>query len=578
MKKLGIYLKDYTKESVLAPLFKLLEALFDLFVPVVIARIINEGITLHNPDILYQQFALLIGLALMGLLCSIVAQYFAAKASVGFTTKLRQALFDHIQSFSYAEMDKVGVDTLITRLTSDANQVQNGLNLALRLLLRSPFIVFGSMIMAFTINVKAAVIFAVVIPLLCLVVFAIMLISIPLFKKVQKELDRLLTITRENLTGMRVIRAFRLEQQEVKEFDAQNEALTKQNELVGRLSACMNPATYVLINLATVVLIYVGALQVSYGTMLQGDVVALYNYMAQIVVELIKMASLIITIDKSIACAERIQSVLDIEPCITYPATTAEETEDTYAICFDHVRFAYEGSKEDSLEDISFAIEEGKTLGIIGPTGCGKSTCVELIPRFYDVTQGKVTVLGKNVKNYSQKDLMELIGSVPQKAVVFQGTIRDNLKLGNEQATDEELWKALQIAQAKSVVEEKEGQLDYVIEQGGKNLSGGQKQRLTIARALVKDPRILILDDSASALDFATDAALRKALHSLKKTTVLVSQRISTIRSADLIVVLEDGKLKGKGTHEELMQSCPTYQDIYYSQYPEEKKEVSAHA
>lgn len=577
MKKLKIYLKDYKKETILAPLFKLLEALFDLFVPVVVARMINQGIAVKNTSFLFQQFGLLIVLALAGLACSIVAQYFAAKASVGFTTKLKQAVFDHIQKFSYAEMDRIGVDTLITRLTSDANQVQSGLNLALRLLLRSPFIVFGSMIMAFTINVKAAIIFAVVIPLLCLVVFAIMLASIPLFKIVQKELDHLLSITRENLTGIRVIRAFRLEQKEVQEFDEQNNQLTRQNEKVGRLSALMNPATYVLINLATVVLIYTGALQVSYGTMLQGDVVALYNYMAQIVVELVKMASLIITIDKSIACAERIQSVLEIQPGLSYPEKTEDTTEKQNAIAFDHVYFQYAGSKEDSLEDITFSLSEGKTLGIIGPTGCGKSTLVQLIPRFYEATSGEVYVLGKNVRNYTQKDLTDCIGIVPQKAVVFQGSIRDNLKLGNDKATDEALWKALDIAQASDVVKEKQGGLEYVIEQGGKNLSGGQKQRLTIARALVKNPQILILDDSASALDFATDAALRQALHTLHKTTVLVSQRISTVRSADEILVLEDGKLKGTGTHEELMKSCATYQDIYYSQYPEERKGAENH-
>lgn len=504
------------------------------------------------------------------MLCSFTAQYFAAKAAIGFTTDLRQSLFDHIQSLSYKELDTLGTDTLITRITSDCNQIQNGLNLALRLLLRSPFIVFGAMIAAFTINVKMAFIFVITIILLLIVVFGIMLISIPLFKKVQKKLDKILSLTRENLTGVRVIRAFRKEEAEVSEFEKQNREFTKMNEFVGKISAAMNPATYIIINIATVILIQKGALQVSLGTLSQGEVVALYNYMAQIVVELIKMASLIITIDKSIACAERVQSILDVNTSITYPQTTPL-SQSHNAITFSHVSFQYEGASENAIEDISFSLQKGQTLGIIGATGSGKSTLVNLIPRFYDAQSGEITIAGTPIQQYTKQDLSDKIGIVPQKTVLFAGTIRENMKLGNENASDKEIWDALACAQAKDVVESKENQLDAKIEQSGRNLSGGQKQRLTIARALVKKPEILILDDSASALDFATDAKLRNAISKLNMTTVIVSQRTSSLMHADSILVLEDGKLVGKGNHEQLMKNCHIYQEIHYSQFPEEK-------
>ncbi len=570
MKKMLIYLRDYKKEAILAPLFKMLEALFDLFVPLVVSRMINQGVLEGNSSVLTQGFLTLILLAAVGLVCSFTAQYFSAKASVGFTTKLRQAIFDHIQSMSHENLDSVGTNTLITRLTSDCLQVQNGLNLALRLLMRSPFIVFGAMIMAFTINVRAAIIFVIIIPILIIVVFAIMLASIPMFKKVQQGLDHLLSLTRENLTGVRVIRAFRREQDQISAFDESNDLYTKMNEKVGRLSALMNPVTYVLINIATIILIQSGAVQVNLGNLLQGDVVALYNYMAQIVVELIKLANLLITIDKSIACTERIQSVLDIENTMTYPEHSATRSNEI-AIAFDHVSFTYHGSSETALEDITFSIEQGKTLGIIGPTGSGKSTLVQLITRSYDSSPGTVSLFGNDIKEYTKEDIVNVFGVVPQRAVLFKGSVRENMQYGNENASDEQIWNALEKAQAKDVIEQKEGKLDFQIEQAGRNLSGGQKQRLTIARALVKNPEILILDDSSSALDFATDANLRKAIHQLNTTTVMISQRTSTIRNADLILVLEDGKLIGKGTHEELMQSCHSYQETYYSQFPEEK-------
>lgn len=570
MKKLFVYLKNYKKESILAPMFKLLEAFFDLLTPILIANIINTGIKNSDSTYILQQFLLLIGLACVGMACSITAQYFAAKSAVGFTTDLRQALFDHIQSLSYSELDTIGTDTLITRLTSDCNQIQNGLNLALRLLLRSPFIVFGAMIAAFMINFKIALIFLVTIIILLIVVFSIMLISIPLFKKVQKGLDKVLSLTRENLTGVRVIRAFRKEENEVKEFDHENQVYTKTNEFVGKISALMNPLTYVIINIATIILIQQGAIQVNLGNLAQGDVVALYNYMAQIVVELIKLASLIITIDKSIACADRVQNVFEIHSSITYP-TQSQTNDSDCAIQFDHVSFRYAGASENSLNDISFTLNKGQTLGIIGATGAGKSTLVNLIPRFYDASEGEVLIDGSPIQQYKKDDLFQKISIVPQKAVLFKGTIRENMKLGNENATDEEIWKALEISQAKEVVEEKEGQLDCMIEQNGRNLSGGQRQRLTIARAFVKNPEIILLDDSASALDFATDARLRTAISKTNITTVIVSQRTSSIKHADVILVLDDGNLVGKGTHEELMKDCHIYQEIYYSQFPEEK-------
>lgn len=571
MKKIAVFLKDYKKESILAPLFKLLEALFDLFVPIVIANIINYGIENKDFDYILKEFLILILMAIIGLLCSIVAQYFAAKASVGFTAKLRQALFDHIGTLTYKELDKVGSDTLITRMTSDTNQIQNGLNLALRLLLRSPFVVFGAMIMAFTIDFKCALIFAVVIPLLCLAVFFIMLKSIPLFKRVQKNLDILLSKTKENLLGIRVIRAFRIEDKEVLEFNNQNDLLTKENEKVGRLSALLNPITYVLINMATVVLIYVGAIEVNLSSIARGDVVALYNYMAQIVVELVKMASLIITIDKSLACASRVEKILAIKPDMEYREDVVLNDNDEVALSFKNVSFAYEGSPVNCLNNINFSLKKGETLGIIGPIGCGKTTLINLIPRFYDALSGEVFVDGINVRDYPRGELLNKISIVPQKAVLFRASVRDNLKVADNDASDDRLWKALEVAQAREIIENKDGKLDFLIEQNGKNLSGGQRQRMTIARALVKDSEILILDDSASALDLATDAALRKALSKLNKTIINVSQRISTIKSADKILVLEDGNMVGFGSHKELMNSCDTYKEIYYSQFPKEE-------
>ena len=572
MKNMFSYLKEYRKESILAPLFKLLEALFDLFVPLVIADIINNGVGNNDFNYVLKEFGLLILLALIGLGCSIMAQFFAAKASVGFTTKIRQALFDHIQDLSYRELDEVGQDTLITRLTSDTNQIQNGLNLALRLLLRSPFIVFGAMIMAFTINVKCAIIFAIVIPLLCLVVFFIMIKSIPLFKKVQKALDGLLSKTRENLTGIRVIRAFRIEDKVVDEFKNQNKLLTSENEKVGFLSALTNPLTYVLINIATVILIYTGTIEVRLGSLSQGDVVALYNYMAQIVTELIKMANLIINIDKSIACMSRVNKVLAIEPSMKYSSDSSNMNlnSDSF-IEFRDVTFTYAGSKEPCLSNISFKLKKGEMLGIIGPTGCGKTSLVNLIPRFYDVDSGLVLINGKDVKEYSKQELGDIVSIVPQKAALFKDSIANNLRVGKKDATKEEMWKALEVAQAKEIVEGKDGELEHLIEQGAKNLSGGQRQRLTIARALIKDSDILILDDSFSALDFATEAKLRRGIASLKKTVINVSQRASTIKSADKILVLDDGNMVGFGSHDELMKNCEMYKEIYYSQYPEER-------
>ena len=576
MERFKLYLKEFKKESILAPLFKLLEALFDLFVPLVIADIINNGVGNNDFNYVLKEFGLLILLALIGLGCSIVAQYFAAKASVGFTTKIRQALFDHIQDLSYRELDEVGQDTLITRLTSDTNQIQNGLNLALRLLLRSPFIVFGAMIMAFTINVKCAIIFAVVIPLLCLVVFFIMIKSIPLFKRVQKALDGLLSKTRENLTGIRVIRAFRIENKVVKEFKDQNKLLTSENERVGFLSALTNPLTYVLINIATVILIYTGTIEVRLGTLSQGDVVALYNYMAQIVTELIKMANLIINIDKSIACMSRVNKVLDIKPSMEYLCSNSQCCSNINScsnpyIEFKDVTFTYAGSKEPCLSNISFKLNKGEMLGIIGPTGCGKTSLVNLISRFYDVDSGFVLINGRDVREYSKQELGDMVSIVPQKAALFKDTIANNLRVGKKDATEEEMWAALEIAQAKEIVEGKDKGLEHLIEQGAKNLSGGQRQRLTIARALIKDSDILILDDSFSALDFATEAKLRRGIASLKKTVINVSQRASTIKSADKILVLDDGNMVGFGSHDELMNSCEMYKEIYYSQYPEER-------
>ena len=575
MKNLSGYLKRYAMESVLAPLFKLLEVILDLMVPLVVARMINIGVAGNDRAYMVQCFGILIGMALLGLAASITAQFFAAKASTGFAADLRQAVFDHIQGFSFTELDTLGADTMITRLTDDINQVQTGVNMGLRLLLRSPFVVLGAMVMAFTIDVKCAWIFAGAIPVLFLVVFAIMLVSIPLFKKAQSALDRVTCLTRENLTGVRVIRAFCREGQSVREFDESSRYLTKLNEFVGRISALLNPLTYVLINIAAVILIDRAAIEVSIGGIAQGDVVALNNYMLQITVELIKLASLIITLNKSVACAGRVSSVLAQPASMAYPAESVKPAEDAQdAVCFDHVGFTYKNAGAPSLTNVSFRAKKGQTIGIIGGTGSGKSTLVSLIPRFYDPQQGTVALDGEDARNYTRETLCEKVGVVQQRAVLFQGTIRDNLRWGNENADDAALWEALEAAQAKEVVEAKPGQLDFQLEQGGRNLSGGQKQRLSIARALVKKPEILILDDSSSALDFATDAALRRSIRNLgyDVTTFLVSQRIACIRQADQILVLDNGSLAGVGTHEQLLESCPLYQEIFDSQFPGERK------
>ena len=575
MKKLASYLKRYTKESILAPLFKLLEVVFDLMVPLVVARMINIGVAGNDRGYMVRCFLILILMALLGLAASITAQFFAAKACTGFAADLRQAVFDHIQGFSFTELDTLGADTMITRLTDDINQVQTGVNMGLRLLLRSPFVVFGAMIMAFTIDVSCAWVFAVVIPVLFVAVFAIMLSSIPLYRKAQSALDRVTCLTRENLTGVRVIRAFCREDHSVREFDESSQALTKLNEFVGKISALLNPLTYVLINLAAVVLIDRAALRVNIGSIAQGDVVALNNYMLQITVELIKLASLIITLTKSMACAGRVAGVLEQPTSMTYPEKDAQPRENgDEAVRFDRVNFTYRNAGAPSLTDISFCAGKGQTVGIIGGTGSGKSTLISLIPRFYDAASGTVCLDGCNVKEYTQQALCRKVAVVQQRSVLFQGTIRDNLRWGNENASDEELWQALEVAQAREIVEGKEGQLDFRLEQGGRNLSGGQKQRLSIARALVKKPEILILDDSSSALDFATDAALRSAIHGLGGgvTTFLVSQRIACIRQADQILVLDNGSLAGVGTHEELLERCGLYQEIFDSQFPGERE------
>ena len=573
MKNLSVYLKRYTAQSILAPLFKLLEVVFDLLVPLVVARMINLGVGNNDRGVLTQCFFILIGMALLGLACSVTAQFFAARASTGFAADLRQAVFDHIQRFSFTELDTLGADTMITRLTTDINQVQTGVNMGLRLLLRSPFVVFGALVMAFTINTKCALIFAAAIPVLLIVVFAIMLVSIPLFKKSQAALDRVTCLTRENLTGVRVIRAFCRERQSVEEFDGSNQALTRLNEFVGRISALLNPLTYVLINIAAVFLIDRAAVQVNIGNIAQGDVVALNNYMLQIIVELIKLASLIITLTKSLACAGRVSAVLAQEPSMTYADQEAPQGSGENAVSFDHVTFTYQNAGAPSLTDISFQAKKGQTIGIIGGTGSGKSTLVSLIPRFYDPQEGTICLNGVNVMDESRAALCGKVGVVQQRAVLFQGSIRDNLRWGNENASDSALWEALTAAQAKEVVEGKPGQLDFQLEQGGRNLSGGQKQRLSIARALVKKPEVLILDDSSSALDFATDAALRKSIRNLgyPVTIFLVSQRIACIQQADQILVLDNGHLADCGTHEALLKDCKLYQEIFDSQFPGER-------
>lgn len=574
MKKLLYFMKDYKKESVLAPLFKMLEAFFELFVPLVVASIIDDGIVPKDSGHIIRMCLLLLVLAAVGLTCSITAQYFAAKSAVGAATGIRYELFTHIQTLGYEEMDMVGTSTLITRMTSDINQVQNGINLVLRLFLRSPFIVFGAMIMAFTIDVKAAMIFVVAIILLSIVVFGVMFITKPLYKKVQSRLDTILGTTRENLTGVRVIRAFHQEQAEYNKFLAENEELTSLQKFAGKISGLTNPLTFIIINFAILVLIHTDAVRVSLGTLSQGQVVALYNYMSQILVELIKLANLIISVTKAMACFNRIQDVFHIEPSMKEGTkTVAAAGNTTPAVEFKNVSFTYAGGGDHAVENISFKAMPGQTIGIIGGTGSGKSTLVNLIPRFYDVSEGEVDIAGKNIQDYTYGSLRNTISVVPQKAQLFAGTIRDNLTFGCPDATEEQIEEALAISQAKEFVDTKEGRLDAKIEQGGKNLSGGQRQRLTLARALVPQSDILIMDDSASALDYATDARLRKAIQDMKRkpTVFIVSQRTSSIQNADMILVLDDGKIAGQGTHEQLLKSCNIYREIYETQFKKEE-------
>ncbi len=574
MSKLLKYLKNYKLESILGPLFKLLEASFELLVPLVMAKVIDVGIRSQNLPYILKMGGWLVLLGIIGLICSITAQYFAAKAAAGFGTSLRNDLFAHINRLSYREIDTIGTATLITRMTSDANQVQSGVNLFLRLFLRSPFVVFGAMLMAFAINVRAAMVFAVTIPALSIVIFGIMLLSMPLYKKVQKQLDQVLLAVRENLGGVRVIRAFDRQEEEIHRFDRENDFLVRLQVFVGKISALMNPLTYAIINLGIIVLIQTGAGQVQNGIITQGELVALVNYMSQILVELVKLANLIITISKALACANRINSVFELKPGIVETIHEKVSGNDRAPMVeFDRVHFAYEGAKEGALNGISFQSMKGETIGIIGGTGSGKTTLVNLIPRFYDVTEGTLRVSGEDVKKYPLGQLRELVGIVPQKAVLFKGTLRENMQWGKKDATDEEIYQALSIAQAKDFVEEKGEGLGFLIQAGGKNLSGGQRQRLTIARALVKNPSILIMDDSASALDFTTDAKLRKAIKEGTKdmTVFIVSQRASTIKNADRIVVLDDGEMAGCGTHKELLTSCEVYREICLSQLSEKE-------
>lgn len=586
MKSLLIYLKNYKKESVLAPLFKMLEASFELLVPLVMAAVIDVGIANKDEPYIIKMCLVLIALGLIGLVCSITAQYFSAKAASGFGTGVRHALFRHIQNFTFTEMDTIGSSTLITRLTSDINQTQSGVNLVLRLFLRSPFIVFGAMIMAFTVDIQAALVFVVVIPVLSVIVFGIMLVTMPLYRKVQSHLDSVLLTTRENLAGVRVIRAFNKEQEERERFEKENQALTDAQKFVGRISGLMNPLTYVIVNGGIIALIYVGAVRVNIGDLSQGEVVALVNYMSQILTELVKLANLIITVTKAVACGNRIGNILKIQPdmkegnrilsneeiCPDTAKDGGRSVKEIPSVEFDHASLTYKGASGESLTDITFCAMRGQTIGIIGGTGSGKSSLVNLIPRFYDVTNGQIRIFGNDIRDYKIESLRSRIGVVLQKAVLFKGTIAENLRWGNESASDDELEEALEISQAKEFVDQKPGRLEFQIEQGGRNLSGGQKQRLTIARALVRKPDILILDDSASALDFATDAALRSAIRSMKgnPTVFIVSQRASSVQYADQIIVLDDGEAAGIGTHEELLASCPAYQEIYYSQFPKE--------
>lgn len=578
MKRLMMYLKDYKKESILAPLFKLLEAFFELLVPLVMANIIDYGISNRNMGYIGKMGLLLLLLGVVGLASSITAQFFAAKAAVGFSTQLRQALFDHIEDLSFTDIDKAGTSTMITRMTSDVNQVQSGINMTLRLFLRSPIIVFGAMIMAFTIDVKCALIFVVAIPLLSVVVFGIILSTIPMYKKVQSKLDQVLGITRENLTGVRVIRAFHQEAKEADRFRENNEALSAMQIFVGKISACMNPVTYIIVNGAIIALIYTGAVQVNIGNLSQGEVVAIINYMNQILVELVKLANLIVTMTKALACAERVASVFDIGADAAYVEAQDQKLADKVDksapfLDFKHVSLTYQGAGAPTLQDMNFTINRGDTVGIIGGTGSGKTSLVNLIPGFYPATEGEILLEGRDIKTMGDEELRGRIGVVPQKAVLFKGTIRSNLQWGKPDATEEEMWRALELAQASEVVDGKPGKLDATVAQNGKNFSGGQRQRLTIARALVRNPEILILDDSASALDYATDAKLRAAIRTLedKTTTFIVSQRASTIRHADKIIVLDDGEIVGMGTHDELLKDCTVYQEIYYSQYPEQR-------
>ena len=581
MKTLLAYLKGYKKESILAPLFKMLEASFELFVPLVMAAIIDVGIANKDKPYIVKMCFVLIALGIIGLVCSITAQYFAAKAATGVGTGIRHGLFEHIQKFTFTEMDQLGTSTLITRMTSDINQIQSGVNLVLRLFLRSPFIVFGAMIMAFTVDVKAALVFVVTIPLLSLIVFGIMLVTMPMYKKVQADLDQVLLATRENLTGARVIRAFNKEEDETKRFENANQILTDAQKYVGRISGMMNPLTYIIVNGAIIALIYVGAVRVDVGDLTQGQVVALINYMSQILVELVKLANLIISVTKAAACLNRVESVLAVKPDmnegdVRWESNSSEEglelKNKVPVVEFSHVSLTYKGTSDTSLSDINFCAEKGQTIGIIGGTGSGKSSLVNLIPRFYDATEGTVKINGRDIKEYQTENLREHIGVVLQKAVLFKGSIADNLRWGKEDATEQEMYDALDISQAREFVDTKQGGLEFQIEQGGRNLSGGQKQRMTIARALVRKPEILILDDSASALDFATDAALRKSIKEMKNqpTVFIVSQRAASIQYADQIIVLDDGEMAGIGTHEELLKDCPIYQEIYYSQFPKE--------
>lgn len=590
MKKLLRYLKGYEKETVLAPLFKMLEALLELFVPLVMAAVIDTGIAHRDSLYIVKMCLLLVALGAVGLACSVTAQFFAAKAATGFSTKLRHELFSHIQGLSYTEMDKIGTATLIARMTSDVNQVQNGVNMFLRLFLRSPFIVFGAMVMAFTVDVKAAFVFVVTIPLLSVVVFGIILWTLPLYRKVQGRLDRVLGLTRENLSGARVIRAFNKEEDEKRRYREENDALAGLQKFVGGISGLMNPLTCVIINGAVIALLYTGAFRVDSGVLTQGEVIALVNYMSQILVELVKMANLTVTLTKAAACGNRVQDVLETKSSMEFLPETGMQaqgctgkaldgravvTDAETAVEFKHVSLTYAGAGSEALTDISFSVKKGETMGIIGGTGSGKTSIVNLIPRFYDATKGGVFVDGRNVKGYTKDALREKVGIVPQKAALFAGTIAENLRWGKKEASGEELWRALEISQAKEFVEKKEGGLNADVLQGGKNLSGGQRQRLTIARALVRRPEILILDDSASALDFATDAALRRALRTMDgaPAVFIVSQRTSSIRHADKILVLEDGHMAGLGTHEELLKTCPVYQEIHYSQFDKNTSE-----